>query len=67
MEPADDLHDPQSDVPAPPFAIRRLGPCEQGVLMLLETKTDGDRTADGDHAARLHRHGRKRRGGGHGH
>jgi predicted N-acetyltransferase YhbS len=47
--------------------FERGGEGEQGVLMLLETKPDGDRPRHGDHAARLHRHGRKRRGGGHGH
>jgi hypothetical protein len=47
--------------------FERGGEGDQRILMLLETKADGDRTRDGDHAARLHRHGRMRRGGGYGH
>jgi GNAT superfamily N-acetyltransferase len=40
METADSPHDPSSDVPAPPFAIRRLGPGDEPVLVLLAEQAD---------------------------
>ena len=40
METAESVHDPVSDVPAPPFAIRRLGAGDEAVLALLAEQAD---------------------------
>jgi GNAT superfamily N-acetyltransferase len=40
METADSAHDPGNHVPAPPFAIRRLGPGDEAVLALLAGQAD---------------------------
>jgi ribosomal protein S18 acetylase RimI-like enzyme len=40
METPDSPHDPRSDVPATPFATRRLGPGDEAVLALLAAQAD---------------------------